>query len=147
MDHPEVTRTDSAPAGEVFRVVRCDAPDGWGANVQRTPQGGAKIRAVLGRPGVLLYDTPTGPVREWRPASVVNDPVSLAMLDNAPIVADHPTDGEGPMKGLVTPQNYERHAKGNIAAGSVVVENGLPTADLVILSGQLLDEIARGERN
>ena len=137
---PEATRADSVD-GAVFRVVRCDAPEGWGATIQRTPQGGARIPATLARPGVLEYEGDDGkPVREWRPSSEVLDPEALKQLENAPVTSEHPAEG------LVTPDNYEQVSKGHVAAGSVRVENGLPVADLVIGSKGLLQDIGSGKR-
>ncbi len=60
----------------------------------RTPQGGIKIAATLTRSGVFVYIQPDGSVRrEYRPASEVFKPESLALLQAAPLTNLHPGAG------------------------------------------------------
>src|ERR1019366_1282507 len=128
---PSVTvRTDSAdPSPQpVFRLTRTDPIDP--ARIRRLDSGEVVIPGCLGRPGVLECQDPDGTrFREWRPSSLVNDPIALGQLNDAPVTSDHPVDpatGEG---GLVTPENSGTVRRGHVSAGSVRVDAGLPWAD------------------
>jgi len=136
---PEIARADSAAPSDVYRVVRGDSIEP--SKIRRTPWGGAVIPACLGRPGVLVYQDADGStVREWRPSSEVLDPQALAQLADAPVTREHPAEG------LVTPENVGAERRGNVSAGTVRVEGGLPWADLAIDPGPLLEDILAGRK-
>jgi len=136
---PEIARADSAAPSDVYRVVRGDSIEP--SKIRRTPWGGAVIPACLGRPGVLIYQDADGStVREWRPSSEVLDPAALAQLSDAPVTREHPAAG------LVTPENVGAERRGNVSAGTVRVEGGLPWADLAIDPGPLLEDILAGRK-
>lgn len=72
------------------------------ASVQRTPQGGIRVRARLTKVGVFEYNRGGFVVREWRPPEEVLDPASWMTLKGATVVVDHPwEDGE------VNPENFQ----------------------------------------
>lgn len=119
-----VTRRDSGTLGKV----------------QRTPQGGALVPAIVARAGLLVYQTPTGIRREYRPASEAFAPESLATLANAPVTLEHP-----PKK--IDPTIYRQYTRGNVSNGSVAVKDGrLIGCDLAIQDDELLSDIEAERR-
>ena len=52
--------------------------------------GAARINASLTRPGVFVYEGPSGPVREYRPPEEVFDPESIASMNGVPVTILHP---------------------------------------------------------
>lgn len=76
---------------------------------ERTPSGGLRLDARPSRVGVQTYKNLDGSIRrEYRPASEVHAPESLASFKGAPVTLLHPV-GE-----TVNPENYSRLAKGVI---------------------------------
>ena len=61
------------------------------AKIQRTPSGGARVDALLTRPGVYSYAGPNGQmVREYRPPEEVFHADSIASLNDATVTNRHP---------------------------------------------------------
>jgi hypothetical protein len=86
---------------------------------KRTPSGGIRVPANLSRIGVQTYRNDDGSLRrEFRPASEVFSPGSLASFHSAPVTVDHP-DGQ------VTPENWKELSVGHVA------ENTAPNGDWV----------------
>jgi len=78
-------RADSA--GKAWRVDRAAIPMGgstW------TAEGYLRVPARIARPGILVYQTPGGTVRELVPASTLSDPEFLASLTGKPLTLEHP---------------------------------------------------------
>lgn len=122
----------------VQRISRTDGgflPD----TIQRTPQGGARIPAVVTRTGVLRYWREDGTqVREYRPSTEVLVPESFETMNGATVTLEHP--------GTVTPETFQAMSRGHVAEGSVKPEGSLLTAVLVVQDRALLDDIAQGIR-
>ncbi len=116
-----VRRYDSAPIPEVLRL----------------PSGGAKIPAALTRSGVFVYQTPTGPRREWRPPKEVFAPESLETLRGAPVTVGHPRSG-------VTASSWRALAVGH--GGDDVRRDGeLVAATVYVHDADALEAIESGE--
>jgi hypothetical protein len=95
------------------------------SDVERTPQGGLRVKAHLTRAGVFEYETTEGKsIREYRPPEEVFAAESLATLSDAPITVEHPgmvtmrslvggervvSDGDHP-HGRVEPAAFEQRA-------------------------------------
>jgi len=121
----------------VTRAFRLDSE--LPGNIERTPQGGAIIPAMLTRSGVVSYVQPDGStVREWRPWEEVSAPESLATLDGAPVCLEHP--------GLVTNSNFREHTRGHVVNGSVGPQEPFASGKLWIQDAELLDDVASNRR-
>jgi len=55
-----------------------------------TAEGYLRVPARIARPGILVYQTPGGTVRELVPASTLSDPEFLASLTGKPLTLEHP---------------------------------------------------------
>lgn len=73
-------------------------------NVERTPQGGMRIRARVTKAGVFDYLRGGRTLREYRPAEELRKPDAIATLKGAPIVVLHPSENGG----AVSAENFKR---------------------------------------
>lgn len=74
----------------------------------RTPAGALKVEGVLSRAGVFAYGSPTGVVREYRPASVVTRADTIDTLHDVPVTLNHPSK-------MVDPNTWKAVAIGHIS--------------------------------
>jgi hypothetical protein len=81
-----------------------------GGNVERTPQGGLRIRARVSKAGVYDYNRSGRVLREYRPAEELKRPEAMASLKGAPIVVLHPMAEPGQ---AVTTENFKRLTVGH----------------------------------
>lgn len=75
---------------------------------ERTPSGGLRLEAALGRVGLLTYRDGAG--KEWleyRPAEEAFDAASLASMQSAPVTLGHPP-------GMVQPETWKQYACGHV---------------------------------
>jgi len=119
-------------------ATRTDS-NGTLGKVQRTPQGGAIVPALVARSGVLVYQTSNGPRREYRPDAEVFAPESLESLQNAPVTLEHPYR-------KVDPSIYREVTRGNVIAGTVTRADDKVATNLAIQDSELLDDIDSGKR-
>lgn len=115
------------------------------AKIQRTASGGARVDALLTRPGVYVYDAPDGSkVREYRPPEEVFSADSVASLNDAAVTVRHP-------RGAVTADNWRALSIGHVSgarksddaagvAAKVVISDGVAVAKL----GTDLKEVSCG---
>lgn len=103
--------------------------------VQRTPQGGVIVPAMVTRTGVQSYRNPDGSVRnELRPMSEVLSPMSLATLADAPVTIDHPL-------ALVTPETFTAVSKGHARGDAQADSEGKVTTTLVVQDAETIARI------
>lgn len=117
-------------------ATRYDA--GLLGKIERTPQGGARIPAVLTRVGILPYRNRDGSPRlEFRPPEEVFRQDSLATLRSATVTEGHST--------WVTPETWQGHARGHVAESSVRQDGDLVVAELVVQASTPLKRIDTSE--
>lgn len=125
-------------------VARCDFGEIRG--VQRTPQGGLRIDAVLTRTGVFRYSDDDGHVwREYRPPETVFSDQSIATAKGAPVTDLHPKTQ------AVTSDTWKTLAKGHVGddvrqegdflVGSVVIQDA---DEVALVEGGARREISMG---
>jgi hypothetical protein len=132
------------------RETRCDDADltaGRIANIdfyalpridklERTPTGGIRIPANVGRSGVLVYERVDGSVRrEYRPPSEAFAARSLKSLMDAVVTVGHPAGK------LVTPESVRRHQVGHVRSEGRR-EGKFIAADLAVLDAAAIDRVA-----
>lgn len=119
-----------------MRVSRFDT--GKLGKVERTPQGGIRVEAVLTRSGLLRYANPDGSTRvEYRPQSEVERADSLASLRDAPVTNLH--------HGMIDASNWRRAAVGSLS-GEARMDGDKVVASLAIQDDYTIGLIESGER-
>ena len=108
---------------------------------QRTPQGGFRVNAAVGRTGILEYLRADGSKwREYRPPEEAFAADSLASLQAATVTDLHPSS-------LVTPQSYREVTRGHVGEGARADEDGQHiVAPLYIQDAELIRGVESGER-
>ncbi len=109
---------------------------------KRTGAGGARMPATIARTGVQVYRRADGrEVREYRPATAVFAPESLASLASIPVTIGHP--------GTVTPDNWRRFAVGHVAESAPERRADGQVewleAQVVVNDAAALSRVSRGE--
>jgi hypothetical protein len=108
-------------------------------NVERTPQGGARIPARVGRTGVLVYRSPDGGTRRELvlPEELFSED-SMSSLRDAPVTDKHP-----PV--MIDGSNYKTYQAGHTAdPRKDAKEKGLDST-LVVQDANLLTKVGNGE--
>jgi len=108
---------------------------------ERTPQGGLRIPAAIGRSGPLRYRNADGSERvEYRPPEETFRPESLATLRGAPVTDLHPA-------AKVTPETFRTVARGHVADDARADSDGKHiAATLYVQDSDLVRAIEAGER-
>jgi hypothetical protein len=122
---------------------RCDAVGTLGA-LRDTPGGGKVARATIARVGVLTYQMPGGPVREYTPPEVLK--AAADALANAPVTHHHPPHNASPEGPLVTPGNAGKYRHGHVVAGSVEFDGRELHAELALDTAEVLAAVEAGRR-
>jgi hypothetical protein len=105
---------------------------------KKTPAGHLRVDAHLTRTGVFLYRNPDGSERhEYRPASEVHDPVSLASFELIPVTNDHP-----PV--MVNAENAREYTVGATSEG-VKADGDHVAARLVIMDAKAVADVEGGK--
>lgn len=105
---------------------------------ERTPQGGLRVPAAIGRSGCLEYTQADGSKRvEYRSPEEASRPESLASLRGAPVTDLHPSRP-------VTPETFTRVSRGHAAAGTMDGEH--ITTSLTVQDATLIRGIESGAR-
>lgn len=128
------TRCDDADLDRVARIDFSSLPriD----KLARTPTGGIRVTANVGRSGVLVYQRTDGSVRrEYRPDSEAFARRSLESLVDAVVTVGHPAGR------LVTPESVRRHQVGHVRSEGRR-EGRFIAADLAVLDASAIDRIA-----
>lgn len=108
--------------------------------VERTPQGGIRVKATLTRVGVFPYLQPDGSVRrEYRAPEDVFHPDALASLRGAPVTNMHPPNGR------VDSSDWTTKAIGHVGE-DVQVEGQAVSATVYVQDSYALSLIEAGER-
>lgn len=133
------TRCDDAQTGQV-REARVDfsrlAPL---EKLERTPTGGIRVPASIGREGVLVYRRADGSSRrEYRPASEAFAARSLESVADAVVTVGHPPDA------LVTPRTMRQYHVGHVRGGASR-DGSMIVAELAVLDAAAIEKIASGE--
>jgi len=107
--------------------------------LERTPTGGIRVRATIGREGVLRYQRADGSTRlEYRPAAEAFASSSLESVADAVVTVGHPPDA------LVTPRTVRQYHVGHVR-GPAARDGALIAAELAVLDAAAIDKIATGE--
>lgn len=124
---------DEAKAQEraIQRVDRFDR--GRTGRIDRTPQGGVRVDAVLTRVGVFPYRNSDGTERrEYRPPDEVMKADSVRTLAGAPVTRDH--------VGMVDPKNWRQVSRGHVLGEPRSDDNRLE-ATLDVQDAELAEEV------
>lgn len=106
---------------------------------ERTPQGFLRVPAYLTRAGVFSYRGANGKVvREYRPASEVFAPSSLASLSAAPVTDLHPSE-------MVSPANVRKLSVGHVSE-QVKQDGHLVASSITVQDEAAIAKVERGER-
>jgi len=125
----EVIRYDSAPTRSIIRQ----------------DNGFLRVKATVGRTGVLEYQQPDGSVRrELRSPDHVFDATSLESLALIPVTLDHPTR-TSPDFGLVRADNIKRLAVGHGGDSPVRVDDKLDL-NILITDPNAIGAVEQGVR-
>jgi uncharacterized protein len=100
---------DRADLPRATRRYALSTLDYAGGNVERTPQGGLRIRARVSKAGVYDYNRSGRVLREYRPAEELKRPEAMASLKGSPIVVLHPRENGG----AVDTENFKRLTVGH----------------------------------
>ena len=102
--------------------------------LERTPTGGVKVPATVGRVGVLVYKNADGTTRrEYRPEASAFDSTTLASLEDALVTEGHPQSA------MLTPQNARTYARGHAKRGRR--DGRFIATDLAITDGPTIAKI------
>lgn len=105
----------------------------------RTPTGGIRVNANVGREGVLVYQRQDGSVRrEYRPADEAFAAASLESIADAVVTVGHPPDA------LVTPRTVRTYQVGHVR-GAAKRDGKMISAELAVLDEDAIGKIATGE--
>lgn len=107
--------------------------------LERTPTGGVRVRANVGRAGVLVYQRADGSVRrEYRPDDEAFAPTSLESISDAVVTVGHPPDS------LVTPRTVRTYQVGHVR-GAARRDGRMILAELAVLDADTIDAISTGQ--
>lgn len=107
--------------------------------LERTPTGGIRIGANVGRSGVLVYLRSDGSVRrEYRSEAEAFSARSLASIADAVVTVGHPPDA------LVTPRTVKTHQVGHVRGGARR-DGKMIAAELAVLEEGAIGQIASGD--
>lgn len=134
-----MTRCDDASDLE-GRVARADfAALERLAKLDRTPTGGIKVPARIGRTGVLRYQRADGTVvREYRPPEEAFRAESMASLEDAVVTVGHPRTSA-----LVTPAIARHVSVGHVKTGGKR-DGKFIAAELAVIDAQVIEAIDQG---
>ncbi len=125
---PRMDRSDG-PAVRYDRIA-LGAPE-------RTEEGYMRYPVRLAKPGVLVYRTPQGLVRELVPEHTLADPLFLQSLENKPVTLEHP-----PV--LLNPDNVARYRVGTVLS-PVTYQDGYVQAVIQVENAEALRAIQSGK--
>lgn len=104
--------------------------------LERTPTGGIRVPANIGRDGLLRYQRADGSVRiEFRPPEEAFAAASLESVADAVVTVGHPPDA------LVTPRTVRQYGVGHVR-GPGARDGSHVVAQLAVLDASAIDRIA-----
>ena len=107
-----------------------------------TPQGYAEATIRVARPGILPYLRRSKIRKELRRPETLANPEFLKSIKTSVLTNDHPVVNGKPS--LIDASNTKSFAVGTIT-GEVRIENGFPTADVLIFDQKTIDDIKSGK--
>lgn len=102
--------------------------------IDRTPQGGVRVDAVLTRTGVFPYKNADGTIRkEYRPPDEVLKKDTLESLAGAPVTRDH--------AGMVDASNWRQLTRGHVLGSPRADDSEKVAATLDVQDAELAQEV------